>query len=104
MKEALHEEAGTKAGMNGETTTPGNADDVMMHLLHALYTAMATRERNEVAMAVLCKQFDIRMSTLQRHLTELEEHGLVTTHCDAAGRWTVGLTSYGWALFEMPGE
>lgn len=79
-----------------------DADDFMMHLLHALYTDLSTREREEVAMAVLCKRLSVRMSTLQRHLTELEEHGLVISHCDDAGRWTTKLTEQGWALFEMP--
>jgi DNA-binding MarR family transcriptional regulator len=79
-----------------------NADDFMMHVLHAIYVALESRARPEVACAVLCKRFNVRMSSLQRHLTVLEEHGLVNMQCDEAGRWTTNLTEQGFALFELP--
>jgi DNA-binding IclR family transcriptional regulator len=53
---------------------------------------LETRKGLEVIpMAVLCKRLNVRMSTLQRYLTMLESHGLVTVHCDEAGRWTTQL-------------
>jgi len=51
--------------------------------------------RAVIPMAALCKRLDIRMSTLQRHLTALAEYGIVEVHCDAAGRWTTILTPAG---------
>lgn len=83
-------------------STPDDADDFMMHVLHALYIELENRTRTEVALALLCKRFNVRMSSLQRHLTVLEEHGLVEMHCDEAGRWTATLTVQGFALFELP--
>ena len=51
--------------------------------------------RASIPMAALCKRLGLRMSTLQRHLTLLESHDLVTVHCDDAGRWTTTLTAQG---------
>ena len=79
-----------------------DADDVMMHLLHALYTELSSRERTELAIAVLCERLGQTEKTLQRHVTELEEHGLITVHANAGDVATVTLTEQGWALFEMP--
>lgn len=56
--------------------------------------------RQSMPMAALCKRLDIRMSTLQRHLTALAEYDLVQVHCDDAGRWTTALTQQGIDLFE----
>ena len=51
--------------------------------------------RASIPMAALCKRLGVRMSTLQRHLTLLESHDLVTVHCDDAGRWTTALSDTG---------
>lgn len=67
-------------------------------LLAEMYTE-AARGRNIVPMAALCKRLELRMSTLQRHLTGLAEHGLVEVYCDEAGRWTTTLTDNGMAIF-----
>ncbi|HSH98051.1 MAG: hypothetical protein ACAH07_08715 [Methylophilaceae bacterium] len=50
-----------------------------------------SKGREVIPMAALCKRLNVRMSTLQRYLTLLETHGLVTVHCDEAGRWTTQL-------------
>jgi DNA-binding MarR family transcriptional regulator len=50
-----------------------------------------SKGREVIPMAALCKRLNVRMSTLQRYLTLLESHGLVTVHCDEAGRWTTQL-------------
>ena len=51
--------------------------------------------RDVIPMAALCKRLNVRMSTLQRYLTMLESHGLLTVNCDEAGRWTTMLTTEG---------
>jgi DNA-binding MarR family transcriptional regulator len=84
-----------------DTPEAASADDVMMHLLHALYTELATRERTDVAVAELCTRFNITLRDLQRHLDELEEHGLIILG-GTAEKGTVALTEQGWALFELP--
>ena len=63
--------------------------------------AETQRGRKTIPMAALCKRLSVRMSTLQRHLTSLAEHGVVTVHCDDAGRWTTELTTYGMGLFDQ---
>ncbi|BCM25213.1 hypothetical protein ZMTM_14720 [Methyloradius palustris] len=67
---------------------------VQMNIIPQLLLEMQleTRKGREVIpMAALCKRLNVRMSTLQRYLTLLESHGLVTVHCDDAGRWTTQL-------------
>ncbi|HEY3300965.1 MAG TPA: hypothetical protein VGJ90_09355 [Methylophilaceae bacterium] len=54
--------------------------------------AEAKKGRGTIPMAALCKRLDLRMSSLQRHLTALAEHALVDLRCDDAGRWTTWLT------------
>ncbi len=63
-------------------------------LLEQMY-AETKKGRAAVPMAALCRRLDIRMSTLQRHLTALSDHALVDVHCDATGRWTTWLTTDG---------
>ena len=63
--------------------------------------AETQRGRQTIPMAALCKRLGVRMSTLQRHLTSLAEHGVVTVHCDDGGRWTTELTAYGMGLFDQ---
>lgn len=70
------------------------AADIMSRLLDEL-NAETRIGRPVIPMAALCKRLDIRMSTLQRHLTALAEYDLVEVHCAEAGRWTTLLTPAG---------
>ncbi|HWU35158.1 MAG TPA: helix-turn-helix domain-containing protein [Methylovorus sp.] len=79
------------------------AQEVEYFLSSLLADMMAEtqRGRQTIPMAALCKRLGVRMSTLQRHLTSLAEHGVVTVHCDDGGRWTTELTAYGMGLFDQ---
>jgi len=68
--------------------------DLVTMLLAQLQSETA-KGRSIIPMAALCKRLDIRMSTLQRQLTALEEYGIVQINCDDAGRWTTMLTPAG---------
>ncbi len=78
-----------------EVVSPAQAQvQTQMNIIPQLLLEMQleTRKGREVIpMAALCKRLNVRMSTLQRYLTLLESHGLVTMHCDEAGRWTTRL-------------
>ena len=71
-----------------------NSDHLLAGLLTHLYQA-ANQGRAEMPLAALCKRLEVRMSSLQRLLSLLEEHALVVSRCDAAGRWTCTLTEPG---------
>lgn len=82
-------------------TTPATTlttEQLIPMLLERMYIE-TMNGRAEMPMAAICKKLAIRMSTLQRHLTLLESHALVTMHCDDAGRWTTALTEAGMLLF-----
>jgi DNA-binding IclR family transcriptional regulator len=68
--------------------------DLISALLEQMQ-AETLKGRSIIPMAALCKRLDIRMSTLQRHLTALAEYGIVEVHCDDTGRWTALLTPAG---------
>jgi DNA-binding IclR family transcriptional regulator len=75
--------------------------EYFLNTLLADMLAETQRGRKTIPMAALCKRLGVRMSTLQRHLTSLAEHDMVTVHCDDGGRWTTELTPYGMGLFDQ---
>jgi DNA-binding IclR family transcriptional regulator len=85
--------------LDGHIDAASVAENLVPLLLQEMYGEQMSG-RQEIPMAALCKRLGIRMSTLQRYLTMLESHGLVTVHCDDAGRWTTLLTVQGLALFD----
>jgi len=84
---------------NAQQSNATSAEEVIALLLQEMYVEHANG-RYIIPMAALCKRLNLRMSTLQRYLTGLESHELVTVHCDDNGRWTTQLTSQGVALYD----
>lgn len=74
--------------------TASTGDQLLAEIIATLYEA-AEQGRAEVPLAAICKRLQVRMSTLQRHLSLLQEHALLESRCDAAGRWTCNLTELG---------
>lgn len=74
--------------------TASTGDQLLAEIIANLFEA-AEQGRSEVPLAAICKRLQVRMSTLQRHLSMLEDHALLESSCDAAGRWTCHLTELG---------
>ncbi len=85
--------------MQTSQQTQNSTAALLPQLLHHMHNE-TDKGRAHIPMAALCKRLDLRMSTLQRHLTALERHEIVTTHCDPAGRWTTTLTPTGAAFYQ----
>jgi len=85
----------TQAPVAEEFVAPAQTQvQAQMNIIPQLLLEMqleTSKGREVIPMAALCKRLNVRMSTLQRYLTLLESHGLVTVHCDEAGRWTTQL-------------
>ncbi len=76
--------------LNRPEVSAQSAENFIPQLLQEMQLE-TSKGRAVIPMAALCKRLNVRMSTLQRYLTMLESHGLVTVHCDEAGRWTTQL-------------
>jgi DNA-binding transcriptional ArsR family regulator len=83
-------------------------DDAVLLILSALHADTVVRESNRgepgLSLAKLSKRTELRMSTLRRHLTALEEAEIASVVINEDGTGRAALTPYGIAIFDALDE
>jgi DNA-binding MarR family transcriptional regulator len=76
----------------------GELDPALAQLLMLLWEAARTSPDKPWSLAKLSKRADLAMSTLRRHLTQMESAGVVDVEIDEEGRGSAKLTAEGLEL------
>ena len=83
-------------------------DDAVLLILSALHADASNQENHRgesgLSLARLSKRTELRMSTLRRHLTALEDAEIVNVVVNEDGTGRAALTSYGMAIFDALDE
>ena len=87
--DSAHDRHGESAGNDGEL------DPALAQLLMLLWEAARTSPDKPWSLAKLSKRAELAMSTLRRHLTQLESAGVVDVEIDEDGRGSATLTAEG---------
>ncbi|AMP03092.1 helix-turn-helix domain-containing protein [Collimonas pratensis] len=83
-------------------------DDAVLLILSALHADASDQESHRgepgLSLARLSKRTELRMSTLRRHLTALEDAEIVSVVVNEDGTGRAILTPYGMAIFDALDE
>lgn len=83
-------------------------DEAVLLILSALHADATDQESHRgepgLSLARLSKRTELRMSTLRRHLTALEEAEIASVVSNEDGTGRAALTAYGMAIFDALDE